>query len=403
MTRAPARLGHHVGVALLVAWAAWWVHALVSMRLAFAEHTWLTFPVLGSDFWSQSELAARAYLAGKDPYVHNGGTHLVHYPPLAVRMFVWVHPLSTAVAFRVWIVVIAATIVSATVVAHRTRERIGAEPIPFTLALASVLFGFPVLFEMERANCNVLVLTAVLAALPLLRRASPRGDLAAGAVLALTPWIKVFPGLLVAALGALRRPRAAVAFLVVALAIGLATPRETLYTLDVLERAVRFVEDMALEERRYWPWTHSLSLAYTVATRDTALGALPGTAVALAAVGAAITPVYLRVRASPNRDALAYPLMLWVVGAASFVPVIANDYSLIFVSIAGVCTVGRRDPEWVRWALAAGVVAWQPIAFPAPPLLLLALKIAGTAAVGGSLVARAADARPRATFSPASP
>ncbi len=389
-----ATLGHRAGVALLVLWAVWWLHALVTTRLAFAEHTWLTFPVLGSDFWSQSELAARAFLAGRDPYVHQDGTHLVHYPPLAVRMFLWVHPFSTAAALRIWIVVVAATIVAGTVVAHRTRERLGAEPIPLAAALALVLFSFPVVFEMERGNCNVIVLGAILAALPLLASRSVRGDVATGAVLAITPWVKVFPGLLALGLFALRRPRALVAFVVAAVAIGLATPRETLYSFEILDRAIRFVEGMALAESRYWPWTHSLSLAFTVLARGTPAEVAPGTVVALALVAAGALPVCLRVLGSAHRERLAYPLLLWVVGAASFVPAIANDYSLIFVLLAGVCTASRRDPEWVLWAFVAGAVAWQPFALPLPPMLLLALKVAGTAAVGGSLVARAAAPTP---------
>jgi hypothetical protein len=88
---------------------------------------------------------------------------------------------------------------------------------------------------------------------------------------------------------------------------------------------------------------------------------------------------------------LAYPLLLWLVSAASFVPDIANDYSLAFLPLAAACVLGARDSRVVLGGAAVAALWWQPLAFPIPGLLLLVVKLVGLVVVGASLVARAAE------------
>src|SRR5512146_2526277 len=105
-----------VGGAALALWAAWWLHALYFLDLPFAEKTWLVFPAFGADFWSQSEYAARLFASGIDPYASEG--HLFHYPPLVIRLFLWVNYCSENQSLRIWVGSLIALLVAGAVVAH---------------------------------------------------------------------------------------------------------------------------------------------------------------------------------------------------------------------------------------------------------------------------------------------
>jgi len=87
---------------------------------------------------------------------------------------------------------------------------------------------------------------------------------------------------------------------------------------------------------------------------------------------------------------LTYPLLLWIIGLASCVPVIANDYSLVFLPVAAVAVWSRKDPALVQAGLLLSLVWWQPVALPINAVLLLVLKLCALASVGGCIVLRAA-------------
>jgi hypothetical protein len=123
------------------------------------------------------------------------------------------------------------------------------------------------------------------------------------------------------------------------------------------------------------------------------LAVVPPSAIAVGLVLALVLPVSARVRRSRDAAAFTYPLLLWVVAAASFVPDIANDYSLVFLPLAAVAVLGRGDPP-VVWALvAASLAAYQPVAFPIPGAALLVSKVLFLVAVG-IVIARRAAAQP---------
>ncbi len=381
-----------VAAVALALWVAWWIDALLHLRLRWAELTQIRFPAFGADFWTQAELGARAYAAGRDPHFHLDGRHLVHYPPLVIWLFLWVVPLGQGTALRVWIVVLIALAVLGAVVAHRVRARLGLERMPLVLALVLVLYGFPVLFEIERGNFDLLALAAILGALPLLARRGRLADVLGGAVLAVAPWVKIYPGLLGLSLLALRRFRAFAAFVVAAIAIGLAAPAETVRSLLVLHKAAGIVAELALNDPGYWPWIHSLSLAWAELTRGGSLASVSGTLVAAIVVLAGVSYVCVRVHRCGSPQALTYPLVLWTVSAASFVPLIANDYSLAFLPLAGVAVWSRRDGWLVHGALLLSAVWWQPFSLPLGGWVLLPLKVLAVVAVGASLLARAREA-----------
>ena len=64
--------------------------------------------------------------------------------------------------------------------ASRTRRRLRLSEIPLPTVIAAVLYSFPVVFAMERGNCDLLTVPLILCALVLLRRKSSLAQIAAG-------------------------------------------------------------------------------------------------------------------------------------------------------------------------------------------------------------------------------
>ncbi|MBM4362682.1 MAG: hypothetical protein FJ104_08370, partial [Deltaproteobacteria bacterium] len=128
------------GGALLAAWVAWWIVALVRLDLPGFASTWIPQPAFGADFWTQPEYAARSWYHRVDPYANE--RHLFHYPPLVIRLFLWVNYVPPAAALRIWIVANALVLVAATLAALRVREALGLPLPPRALALALVLWSF---------------------------------------------------------------------------------------------------------------------------------------------------------------------------------------------------------------------------------------------------------------------
>jgi hypothetical protein len=119
------------------------------------------------------------------------------------------------------------------------------------------------------------------------------------------------------------------------------------------------------------------------------LARIPSSLVAALVVAPPLLWVCWRVFRSERRRHLTYPLLLWVVALGSFVPEIANDYSLVFLPLAIVAVYSRRDPPIVHAAMALLIVPMQPLAVPLSPFLLLLLKLGGAMAVAAMLIRRA--------------
>lgn len=392
LKRAFAALGA-IGLAV---WAFWWGDAITYFELYFGKKTWLQYPMFGADFWSQPEYAARLWLSGRDPYVSRG--HLFHYPPLAIRLFLWVGLFSPPTALRIWVITLIAIVVAGTVVAHRTRGKLGLESPPLTLSLLAVLVSFPIVFQLERSNFDLLTLAALLAALPLFARERAAMDFAGGCLLAIGPWVKLYPGLMGFGLVALRRKWAALGFVVAGVVIGLLTPVETRDSFEVLGVQVGRVRAMA-KIANIPQWSHSISAAWLYLVHSskgpfsTLLQRIPEGIVAGGLVVGGISLVCFQLFRYRAGNTLLYPLLLWICAAASCAPVIANDYSLAFYPIAVVACSSLRDPWAAKLGILASLVWWQPFLLPIPAWPLLLVKLAGVAAVGVSLVERARESR----------
>jgi hypothetical protein len=372
----------------LALWAVWWSVALIKLDLPFAG--WTNFvPVFGADFTTQTDYAARTWSGYADPYADQ--RHLFHYPPIVIRLFAWTPYLSTTTALRIWVVVLAALVIAGAVLAWKTRRELEVEEIPLPVALTCVLFSAPVVFALERANFDLITLAAILLALRLERRGGKFAEVAAGCLLAVGPWVKIYPGLIGVALFALRRYRMLAGFVGGGIAIGLAAPAETLRSFEILRLAM----ERTREGTPLGAWAHSVSIAWLEIVQQAklsgfgALAKVPSWLVAAAAVTPALFWVCLRVYQCEKRRFLTYPLLLWVVALASFVPEIANDYSLVFLPLAAVAVYSRREPRIVHAGMVLLLVVLQPFALPINPFVQLLFKLVGLYAVGAMLVLRA--------------
>ncbi len=73
--------------------------------------------------------------------------------------------------------------------------------------MAVILYSTPVLFALERANYDLLIIPLVVGAVVLMRRKTETADVIAAFLLAVAIWAKLYPGLLVLAILALQRWR----------------------------------------------------------------------------------------------------------------------------------------------------------------------------------------------------
>src|SRR5262249_18546820 len=170
----------------------------------------------------------------------------------------------------------------------RTRRRLGLWDVPLPFVLAAVFCSTPVIFALERGNCDILVLLLIILAAAALRGSSVYRDLAVGACLGLAIWLKVYPAMLVLGLLALRRPRAVICVGLAYTAIGLAD-----------------LPDLP----HYWQNTRAYIKAYDIAIHWTAHPL--GTCWKRLWEGTSLAP-FARIPGTVAAGCAIVPLMLWV-------------------------------------------------------------------------------------------
>ena len=373
--------------------------------MAFAELTWIRFPAFGVDFINHVDKGVRTWVAGGDPYAER---HLLYsYPPIVLRLFIWAKLTAPEVSVRIWICLAAVCAAVGAIAAVRTRrelglEEFGYEECPANLAVAYILFSTPVLFALERANYDLLIVPLVVGAVLFIQRNSKTADVIAALLLAVAIWSKLYPGLLILGVLALRRWRVATWLMVFCTLIALSDPPELM----------RFLENNKLVVDTAWalaralpdtlhPWNHPLPLAWPALWSGTPLARVPGQLGTALLLGSLLIWVSWHMYQSSDRDRLALPYFFWVVALASFVPPVANDYNLTPLPLAVLAIWNREDRWFVHVALAALLLWWQPFHFPLPatgtsPLgggrIILFIKIAGLIAVAIAIVGRASKA-----------
>jgi hypothetical protein len=399
----PARLLKGASAVLLVVWCVWWGATLVKRDLVGMKRAW--FPAcFGVDFIWHVDKPTRVWLAGGDPYEDK--SRMCSYPPLIFRMFAWVGWMTPETALTVWVCAVGGIAALGAWAAWKVRRRIGLDSIPLSTVLVAMLFSTPLVFAMERGQYDIVTVPIVLAALPFLRGNTRWRQVLAGAILALAPWAKVYPGLMGIGLAGLRKWDALAGFAIVGLAIGAAIPGDTQRFL--VNNELHMLESKAISNLEKWgrvhPWNHSLSDNWHRIWGGTPLEFLSyinGYVATCLLLGPVLIWVSYRVFACRERERLAFPYLMWIVSAAAFVPPVANDYSLVFLPLAVLAVYSRRDPLLCRLAIFAMAFWWQPIAMPINGRLLILIKLAGLFAIGVSLAERACELQEAAEEIPA--
>ena len=186
------------------------------------------------------------------------------------------------------------------------------------------------------------------------RRHRPRGG----------SWLKYYPGLTFVGLIALRRPRALVAFVAVAGAIGLVD-------FDGFRQSIRngAVGQAAMADKvpRVHETKHSIvenwkSMKFV--RRVHLLGQIPGPVAAAALLVPAIVGVSRGISRAADPRPLIFPYLLWLTAAATFGMPYANDYNLVPLVLAVLAAWDLGD-RWPVHALLGPSMAWlQPFWLP---------------------------------------
>ena len=415
------------GLLLLLAWTGWWTASLTRPVPALwpgppmSERQQITYlPIwsfVGVDF-QHNYAAVNSWLDGHDPYVAIEddpiNTHYI-YPPPALLAFAWaglfppasVHTLISIAgpnglsefpycrpAVFLWMAAIVGITALAAWQSWRVRGRLHLPPLPLVFVLGATLISYPVMFELERGNCDVLPLLALaLLVVPALTwRHRLAGDLAVAAGVALAAGIKAYPGILLLGLLALRRHRAA------AFAAGLLFLQVAAFWHPFAEWFAIIRADAGHSTTLFMDYSHSLLVHWQLGWTTLgvpALGRLPREAIVDLIVLAAVLAVSWRVfRARPD-PAVAWPYLLWLTTMGTLVNVTAYDYSLLYLPLAVLAAWDARDSWRVHLCLAPAVIWWFPFSIGISGLPLLLLKVTGIFLVG-VLVLRRLPAAPAA-------
>ncbi len=418
-TRGPRPL-LFAGIILLLVWAGWWggsvlakpMPRLLSGAPDHPDHgiTYLViWPFLGLDF-QHNYAAVNAWLEGGNPYVHirwDPMNQYYIYPPLTLLAFTWagLFPPAhaslhlTVPAFNgeitfpicfppifIWMAVITLIVAGAAWQSWRVRRRLALPDLPLPFVLAAALLSYPVIFETERGNCNVLPLLAITLLIPgLAHRYRLLGDLGVALCAAFAAGIKPYAVVLLLGLLALRRFRAAAfAAGLLAMQVGLLHSMFALW-LGIARDASSF------RVTNYLDSSHSLPAHWNLIWRDLGLPALARVP-PLVVVGSLVLAVVLAVswrvfRARPTA-AVAWPYLLWLTTMATLTSTVAHDYNLLFLPLAVLAAWDHRDPWWAQLCLLPMALWWQPLYLGITGLPWLILKVAGILLVGVVIVRR---------------
>ena len=392
----PKQLLKIASIILLVLWCVWWAVSLQKGTLVGYESRGWFGPYFGIDYTRNTDGPTRIWLAGNDPYEDKD--LLFCYPPPVLRMFAWCGWFTPEQSLRIWIVGIGMIAAAGAWAAWRCRQKLQLSEIPMTTAVAAILFSTPVVFAMERANYDMLVLLFLLIGIACWRSNSLWAQLAAGAVLALAPWAKLYPGLIGLGLLGLHRGKTLAAFVIVGLAIGLSDideMRRFLTNNDIHIAKANYLSAIAPPTQVH-AWNHSLTENWPRIWHNTPLwllGKINGKLAGGTILATLLLWVTWHVHRCPDRNRFAYPYLLWVVALATFVPPIANDYTLMFLPLAAVALWDRRAPVLVHVSMLCLALWWQPLGLPINGRLLILFKLGGLVSVGIMLIEQLCEAR----------
>lgn len=383
---------------MLVCWCFWWVFSLQQQELLAGKHLWVP-PSWGGkmacDFYNHVDYAARIWWNGGDPYADK--IKFFPYPPSEMRLFAWVNFMTPRAALIVWLTLMTGIIAAAAWTASLWRRRLSLGEIPPIVSVVMILYSTPVLFAMERGQYDPLSLLFILAALPLLNHSSKWLQFLAGAILCLAPWTKVYPGLIFVGLIGLKRWRALAGFVVTGMVIAMVFLQNGEMQMFLANNTIHIqkADKLALYlAGEIKPTNHPLPTALAslwLGTKLSWLGLLPGKMMAVILLMLPLSWVTYHVHKCPQRGALTYPYLLWIVALATFALPVSNDYNVLFLPLAVLTVWDRRDPLMLQASLALLLIWWQPKAVMINPMALFMIKLLGVGAVAVCLVKRARE------------
>jgi hypothetical protein len=419
-----------IGVGLLVVWLCWFGISLAQQPLPRAvpfqknylqdRFTYILLePFIGLDF-HHNYVAARTWRQGVDPYAELRGDPAnvrYTYPPLTLVAFSWTDLFPPGPSMRmtgtngaqsdfatskpailVWLAVILGLTGFAAWRSWLTRKDLGLAPLPLPFVLGATLMSYPVLFELERANCNTLPLLAIAVLVTALGRADRwRGDLMAGLCVALATGIKPYAIVLLIGLLALRRYRAT------AFALGWLVLQAIIFSPDLRRwLAVAHIQNMSYAPV-YMDFSHSLIAHWQLIARDLgwpALAQMPAKTVTGGILMLTTLAVSWRVFRRGAGTAIAWPFLLWLAAMATMISPIAQDYNLLFIPLAVLSAWSATDSWRVQLCVGLVLLWWQPFFIGVANLPWLLLKVVSVILVGILIVCRLETTSPGPRVAP---
>jgi hypothetical protein len=281
--------------------------------------------------------------------------------PLALRaIYVWMAAIAGIVSFAAW-------------QSWRARNLIGLSPLPLFFILGATLISYPVMFQLERGNCDVLPLLAVtilVCAFDMRNRLC--GDLVVAVCVVFAAGIKAYPGILLLGLVALRHYRAAVfAAALMILKVVIMWPMLSSW-LNIIRNSYK------VDIGRYCDYSHSLLMHWELIWRDLGLPSVARISALPVVVGLVLVVVLYvswKVFQAKPSSTCTWPYLLWLLAMGTLVNTISMDYNLLYIPLAVLAVFDYRD-RWWKIVLIAPLLLWlQPFYIGITGLPLLLIKV----------------------------
>jgi hypothetical protein len=393
-----------LGLAALVWWVLYWRYAILKSHVKGSPATWFEpFQFLSLDFLHNYQ-AVRFWFSGGDPFHADFGDPIgrkLCYPPAVLLAFAWCRLVPVGTAVAVWTIALGAFAALGATGAWYARRGLNLTPVPYLFALAAIVGCAPAAFALERGNYDLLLVPFVLLAACGLRRSGPGWDAAVGFALAAACCLKIYPGLLLVVPVLLRRWRALGCAGLFAAALLAFQP----WNLPVFVANLRELSDShrAEELPAPPPIIHSIPWGWQSmweGTRYAELARIPGPVAAGLIVGGLLAWIGVGLARCPDPRPAVLPALLWTLAAATFVPKVANDYSLVFLPMAMLAVWDRRDPLALQAGLVLACLVLQPVSFPMSHTVVFGFKLIGLGMTAACLARRLSELRtagPRST------
>jgi len=389
----------------------WWILSLNQKDLLFVKHLWFgEYPAFGKDFLVYVDHPSRMWVAGEDPYAskeifvlppantdvdndYYSKAQLYAYTPVVLRLFSWTSLISSQTALNIYRVMMTVFVLLSAWMSWKARLDLNINKIPLLFIIVLMLFSYPIVFAMERGNFDLVVIPFLLLSIWLFQKDRKSLDILSGIVLSVIPWLKVYPGLLVLGLIALKKWRVFTTFILSSLFIGIAYFQETLKFIDNTRSHINYMillSNMGPDDR-IWPWQHSLTECWSRLWGNTLLKNVPGFIATAIILGLLFIWVGYEIYRCPKRKLLAYPYLCWVLGLATFIPQISNDYNLFFLPMTALAVWNVRDSLIMQISLAPFLLWWQPFFLPIDGRILLLFKLLALFVLAAIIVKRSRE------------